>query len=133
VISAGDSYALRLRAAVSGVPAKQIEFSKRTGNNVWVRVLGDAPTYLNGTWHHIAGVSSKAGGMKMYFDGVEIAASATLIDDIVYTTTAHSFWVGRHGDGQTQWDFGGNIDEVRMYSRVLSATEIATLAQGLNN
>ena len=88
---------------------------------------------MDGNWHHVAGVASKTGGMKVYFDGVEVATAATQIDDIIYTTTAHSFWVGRHGDGQIQWDFGGNIDEVRMYTRVLSPSEISALAQGLNN
>jgi hypothetical protein len=133
IVSGGNSYSLRLRANASGVAVKQIEFSKRIANNTFQAILGNAPTFLDGNWHHVAGVASASGGMKVYYDGVEVGAASTQTDDIVYTTTAHSFWVGRHGDGQTQWDFSGNIDEVRMYTRVLSAAEIATLAQGRNN
>jgi hypothetical protein len=133
VISGANAYTLRLRAYHNDAPVKEIEFSKRIGNNSFVGVFGVAPNFLDGNWHHIAGVASKTSGMKVYFDGVELAALPTQLDDIVYTTSAKSFFVGRHGDGQTQWDFSGHIDEVRIYTRVLSAAEIANLAQGLNN
>jgi hypothetical protein len=133
LVSAGNSYLLRLRALSNSLPVKQVEFSKRIGNGTFISVFGDTPNFLDGKWHHVAGVASKTNGMRLYFDGVEVGNSVNQFDDVVYSTTAHSFWVGRHGDGQSQWDFSGNIDEVRVYTRPLSAAEIATLAQGQNN
>ncbi len=53
--------------------------------------------------------------------------------DIFYTTSATGFYVGRHGDGQTQFDFGGNIDEVRVYDRALAGSEISALTAGKND
>jgi hypothetical protein len=133
VISGSNAYTLRLRANANGSAVKQIEFAKRISNNGFVSVFGNAPTFLDGNWHHIAGTASKTGGIRVYYDGVEVGATPSELTDIVYTTSARSFLVGRHGDGQTQWDFGGNIDEVRMYTRVLSPAEIAVLAGGKNN
>jgi len=133
IVSGANSYLLRLRASVNGAPVRAIEFSKRVGQNAFVSVTGEATTFLDGNWHHVAGVASRTGGVTIYYDGVEIASAPAETADIVYNSSAQSFWVGRHGDGQVQWDFGGNIDEVRVYTRALSPTEIADLAGGGNN
>jgi hypothetical protein len=132
VVSGGDAYLLRIRAMVAGALVKQIAFSKRIGEGTFLTVYGPTPTLLDGHWHHLAGVTGAASGMRVYFDGVEVGASADQNNDVLYSATGRGFWVGRHGDGQTVWDFGGNIDEVRLYTRALSAKEIARLAQGFN-
>jgi hypothetical protein len=41
-------------------------------------------------------------------------------------------WVGRHGNGSANFDFQGNVDEVRIYARVLTVAEIQGLAQGVH-
>jgi hypothetical protein len=61
-------------------------------------------------------------------DGV-LKLSCPLALPIVYDL-GKDLWVGRHGNGNQNWDFEGNIDEVRVYTRVLTATEIAALAAG---
>jgi hypothetical protein len=38
--------------------------------------------------------------------------------------------VGRHGAESGDYDLDGNIDDVRIYGRALSAAEIAGLAAG---
>ena len=38
--------------------------------------------------------------------------------------------IGSHANGSTAYDFGGLIDDARVYDRALSATEIANLAAG---
>jgi hypothetical protein len=120
LISGGDQYVLRLRPT-------QIEFSKRIRNQTYAQCIVDFSRHLDGAWHHMAGVTSGA-GTKLYFDGVETCSSA-LGDDIVYDRGPDLF-VGRHGNGQTTWDFDGNIDDVRIYGRAFSAAEIASLAAG---
>jgi hypothetical protein len=81
--------------------------------------------HLNGQWHHVAGVAGPE-GMKLYFDGVE-RCSNTRTDPVVHTRT--NLWVGRNGSGSLD-DFDGNIDDVRIYLRPLSASEIMHLAAG---
>lgn len=79
----------------------------------------------NGSWHYVAATLSTA-GMKLYVDGVEVAADPA-------TTTAEGYaglWrVG--GDNLTGWPslptsqcFAGSIDNVAIYNSALTATTI---------
>ena len=122
LISAGDNYVLRLRAT-------QIEFDKRitgsSGTGTYATCPFGITTHLDGTWHHLAAVSGPT-GMKVYLDGVEKCTNAHN-EDLLYDR-GQDFWVGRHGNGSTAWDFEGNIDDVRVYGRALTAAEIGVLA-----
>jgi hypothetical protein len=126
LVSAGNSYVIRLRPT-------QIEFAKRVstglGTTQFVQCLATVPGHLNGSWHHVAAVTSPSDGMKLYVDGLEVRSEPQLTQDILYDQ-GKDFWVGRHGNGQTTWDFQGNIDDVRVYNRALSPDDIATLAGG---
>ncbi len=129
IVSAGNGFTIRLRPS-------SVEFAKRTGSG-HVHCPGSSPGFLDGRWHHLAGVASRSFGLKVYYDGNEVG-SASGAADVVYSSTAVTepgtgLWVGRHGDDQAGWVFGGNVDEVRIYSRVLSAAEIKSIAEGRNN
>jgi hypothetical protein len=93
----------------------------------WTNCSGNNGTLLNGAWHHVAGVVSST-GMRVYLDGVEICNNGDT------TPVAHdvgpNFFVGRHGAGNEDFDFDGNIDDVRVYNRVLTPSEVAAVAQG---
>jgi trimeric autotransporter adhesin len=94
------------------------------GAGTWV----DLPSGINisGTgWHHVMySFSDATDTHRLYIDGVQVA-SATVANS-VYWTGATTTYIGRHPGG------GSNahalIDDVRVYGRVLSATEVATLA-----
>jgi hypothetical protein len=122
LISAGDNYSLRLRPGL-------IEFSKRINDGTahWVQCDGPVNTHLNNQWHHVAAVSS-IDGMVVYFDGVEICNNGEG-GNIVYDQ-GNTFFVGRHGNNQTNWDFAGKIDDVRVYGRALQANEVQDLFGG---
>jgi len=122
VMSAGDQYLLR-------VTTNSALFAKATSATTYANCNGAVATPLDGAWHHIAGVTTSA-GMVTYFDGVAVCTN-TMGGNIVYALGTE-LWVGRHGTGKLGFDFGGNIDEVRAYNRALSATDIASLAQGNN-
>jgi hypothetical protein len=123
ILSAGNQYSMRILAT-------QMEFSKRIttgGNGAFVQCRPDITGHLDGNWHHMAGVTTPA-GMKLYFDGVEKCTNTTG-GDIRYDQ-GPDFWLGRHGFNQANYDFEGNLDEVRVYNRPLAPDEIAWLAQG---
>jgi hypothetical protein len=123
IISGANVYVLRLRP-------NGIEFSKARGSS-YTQCLGIEPSFLDGNWHHVAAVASSSFGVRVYYDGREICRDAdTQAVDLAGGST--SLFVGRHGEGQTQWDFSGHIDEVRIYNRALGASEVATLAAGRN-
>jgi hypothetical protein len=118
LVSAGDQYILRLRAG-------QIEFAKRITGATHVNCAAAISNHLDGAWHHLAAVTSTA-GMKLYFDGVERCAN-THGENLLYDRGA-DFWAGRHGNASTAWDFEGNLDDVRVYTRALTPLEITALA-----
>jgi hypothetical protein len=130
LISGANAYLIRLRPLSS--PSTQLEFAKSQASGIASLCRGAAATFLDGQWHHVAAVASSSFGVKIYYDGVEVCSNPT-VNDVDYSNAGTGFFVGRHGSGETQWDFSGNMDEVRVYNRPLSALEISALAQGRNN
>jgi trimeric autotransporter adhesin len=101
-----------------------VKGSIQIGASVWV----DLPSGVSiaGTgWHHVMySYSDATNTHRLYIDGT-LVASAT-INNSVYWTGATTTQIGRHPVN----GFYANalIDEVRIYGRVLSATEVARLA-----
>jgi hypothetical protein len=119
IVSGGDQWMMRLHSA-------DLEVSKRTADG-HKQCLGPVTGHLDGNWHHAAATIT-ATAMTVYVDGVlRITCPNTL--PIVYDR-GNNLLVGRHGNGNDMYDFEGNIDEVRVYLRVLTGTEIAALAAG---
>jgi len=93
-----------------------------------------------GSWHHIAVVLYSSSSVNFYIDG-SLSVSGT---------SGISNWAPNSGDanakivmgciypyesnncaGSTAQDFKGLLDDVRIYRRVLSASEVKTLANGV--
>ncbi|MEO8637464.1 MAG: LamG-like jellyroll fold domain-containing protein [Candidatus Taylorbacteria bacterium] len=82
---------------------------------------GAAPTITDSNWHHLVGMYDGS-KVSIWVDGVkksEAAASGT--------TDANSKSVIINNIFGPNWVFNGSIDEVRIYSRALSAQEITEL------
>lgn len=90
---------------------------------------GDVLTFRHdfqpGTWYYIAWTQDKAAGLTMYVNGTKIGATNTWTK--MHDVVAPIDVIGGPG-------FTGLIDEVKIYKRVLSDTEIAAgmLLPGLN-
>jgi hypothetical protein len=80
-------------------------------------LLGTGSLAVN-TWTHLAGTYDGA-TLRLYVNGVQVSSRA-LTGSITVSTNA--LQIG--GDSIYGQYFSGNIDEVRVYSRALSATEI---------
>ncbi len=79
---------------------------------------------LDGEWHHVVGLIDNT-TMELWVDGVQRGTT---------TKTAHTssstepFVLGTHDQGnQTQFDYEGLLDEVRVYPGLLSPADIADL------
>ena len=86
-----------------------------------------ADTFVSiGAWHHVAGVlDESAGTQTLYLDGTPYAAAPaapTIVEDPLATTIR----IGCRGDDSNY--FPGVIDDVRVYARAFSGSEIAALA-----
>ena len=118
------------------------------GNSVSIRLDSGGflvGTYYNGTtfihtnyavtlagtgWHYVAYSFDDVGNVaKLYLDGVAVA-STTATDNIAYNVGVANTFIGkRHGLNGTTYYFNGLIDDARIYNRVLTPAEIASLAE----
>ncbi len=84
---------------------------------------------FDGNWHHIAGTYNGT-AMVLYFDGAKQTICANTYG-IGYTAEPLNF--GKWRDGDTGY-FDGDLDEIRLYNRTLTAQEIREIYwNGINN
>jgi cytochrome c peroxidase len=84
-------------------------------------------TFAPDQWNHVALVADRAlGSGKIFHGGVQVASGSLRTD---FATNA-LFTAGAFNAGN--FVLKGNLDDVRIYNRLLSATEIAALAVGPN-
>jgi Concanavalin A-like lectin/glucanases superfamily len=123
----GSSYALY--TGYSGDPG--LHFYVRAGES---NVLTDAPpdsSVFDGNWHLVAGTYDGS-NVRLYVDGSQVGPAKPAAG-ITYTSpiTDPTFYVDGYppaaGCGGSP-DFPGDIDEVRVYDRALSASELGRLA-----
>ena len=77
-------------------------------------------TYNDGKWHHMTMTGSPT-TIKLYIDGLLVNSRSEAI-----ATGASGITIGEYGGGGG-YVFNGSIDDVRIYNRVLSDTEIKQL------
>jgi hypothetical protein len=77
-------------------------------------------------WHHIAVTYDSANGtIRFYIDGT---ADTVRQYDVPRPVTVAPAWIGGW-DREARW-FLGSLDDIRIYNRVLTASEIQALYQG---
>jgi hypothetical protein len=81
-------------------------------------------TVANGAWAHVCMVYEPS-GQAVFIDGKEVVRNAAPFPKI--TPTTDDLRIGARADGSNP--FIGVIDDVRIYTRALTAQELATLAQ----
>ncbi|PCI98598.1 MAG: hypothetical protein COB14_07725 [Alphaproteobacteria bacterium] len=107
----------------------EICFSLRADTSLTLCSPADWPTDLG--WHHVTGVYNGT-DMRIYGDGVLLNTPAAQTGSI-YSAYNHDICIGTeyaggcYAGGST-WN--GEIDDVRLYNRALSTTEIAALYGG---
>ncbi|MEM7467370.1 MAG: DUF4347 domain-containing protein, partial [Pseudomonadota bacterium] len=112
------------------------------GNLRWFFTSGtvvevESTTPINdGLWHHVA-LTVDSSGTSLYLDGAELtggeilftsgsSASTEFYSDLA-STEIYRVGAANTGGGAPLWEFDGNIDEFRVYSRALSAGDIGQL------
>lgn len=101
--------------------------------NTWAVNVGDGSNRLDitagdittdGKWHHIAVSFDRDGLMRLYQDGIQVSTgnlSTASIGDIFSDNTIK---FGQDGTGNYGIDWVGEMDDVRIWNRVLTADEI---------
>lgn len=83
-------------------------------------------TITNTSWHHVA-ATKNGSTVKLYIDGADVTGTVT---NATLADTATDLHIGIAAVGIIP--FAGNLDDVRIYGRELSAGEISTLYAGGN-
>jgi hypothetical protein len=84
---------------------------------------------LDGNWHHVALTVNNVNLTTLYIDGVAVGSATT--QGFLDVPSANEVSIGRNLDsasGGGQWFYDGLMDDVRIYSNVLTGPEIAALA-----
>lgn len=77
----------------------------------------------DGQWHHFAGVRQGNSAMKLYIDGILQGTAESFPLNLENTTNDSPLYLGRRGSTSGTF-FQGQLDEIRIYERELSAYEI---------
>ena len=130
-----SSYSLTARSAVTLRQGTSLQslliypFDSSGGNgarvyyNAGVLIDQNNGAFADGSWHHFLFVSRSATDHELYVDGVSVGTSAT---SKTLSATLSDITIGAYHP--TAQFFDNSIDDVRVYTRPLSSSEIATLA-----
>jgi fibronectin type 3 domain-containing protein len=96
-------------------------------NNSSEQIIDGQSTLPTGGWHHVAVTLNGATGI-LYVDGSQVGSNTamTLKPSDMGSTTQN--WIGRSQFANDPY-LNGLVDDFRIYTRALSASEIAALAQ----
>jgi len=92
-----------------------------------IQVDSSGSGYNDGAWHHIAW-SIGPPNATLYVDGVPAGTSSSVGAAATFNWGAFPARIGANAVGTAVF-FGGNLDDVSIYSRALSATEILALCR----
>lgn len=102
-------------------PTKSLYFDTYSATARDALYLSNAITDNN--WHHIAATwdgTTNSNGKKLYLDGKLVAQKASAVNSI--GIPAYNFRIGLDGNGN--YPLNGAIDEVKVYNKALTASEI---------
>jgi predicted outer membrane protein len=123
----GGGYALYLTGLSTDVCTPlQICFVFQSGGSYQSVALGKSTVLSNGTWAHLA-ATYDGSAIKLYVDGVE-RASTVYSGTITHNDTNAPFCIGNESTanpGCSGTVFAGDIDEVKLFSRGLTADEVS--------
>jgi len=101
-----------------------LRFVDTVGDSHDVNTGNSLDHYDDEMWHHVVVTYSNSGNVgRLYFDNT-VEVDKTFSDDISIRTTSDALHLG---DGNGERHFNGALDEVRIYNRALSSSEVTEL------
>lgn len=107
----------------------KVEFEVRDASNIpWLnRNIAGGTIFTMGSWFHVVGVYSDSGHwIKTYVNG-QLDREMTGLPVNALGSTTGTFVIGREPFDSSLYFFGGDIDDIRVFNRVLSEQEILAL------
>ncbi len=100
----------------------RIEFAVDDGSTV-SRATYPLSNIDTGTWYHVVGVRDYGTSLKLYVNGEEVGSG---VDNTGDSTSNKDFYIGQRSDTGGLY-FDGLLDNVRIYNRVLTGSEVSDL------
>ena len=102
-------------------------------NNTTSTAVSGTTVLANSTWYHICAtylyVADGTSELRLYVNGSQEALSTSAVGPLNQQTTNTE--IGRRVYSGFQFPHNGNIAEVAIYNRTLTAAEVASLADGM--
>jgi hypothetical protein len=81
--------------------------------------------YKRTGWHFITyTVDGASRNHVLYIDGMKVSSRTDTTKSIVYSGVGKDTYIGKHGNGKTNFNFFGKIDEARVYRAPVSADRV---------
>ncbi len=122
IMSINNDYILR-------VGSTKIEWLRRkstTSGQIYALAAFTSSAASDGKWHHVAGTAGND-GQRLYLDGVQVAGTSNNTPTL--WSSGDHVSVGYHHYRDDHF-FTGELDELRIYGRVLAISEIVHLSRG---
>lgn len=105
-----------------GISDGRAYFTLNAGGADLLATAAGTSSINDGAWHHVVGVRSEERTALLYVDGIQEGSSSfSGSDTSIYANNA--LIIGAHGNEAAN-PLAGTIDEVRVYNRALSSTEV---------
>jgi parallel beta-helix repeat protein len=113
-------------------PVGHIEFSDSTGG---YNLVYTSNAYNDGNWHHVVGIINRSAGsseITIYVDGInDTVESPAQRADLNGAFANYPIYIG--GRYTSTLNFTGSLDEIMVFSRALSQTEVLALYNSQSN
>ncbi|MGB0390671.1 MAG: LamG-like jellyroll fold domain-containing protein [Salibacteraceae bacterium] len=116
----GGDYTERIQIEVH-LGAIYFGWQSTSNSTAWTSFSGG--TIASSTWYHIAVTNSSSSGKQIYVNGKLEASNASTLSPSELSGTV-KFDIGRLYHSSNNHYFDGQLDEVRVWNKVLSAAEI---------
>lgn len=126
VLGRGTGVANNLSYALETFQGK-VYFAVDADGSPWdVQINTGAFTCNDGAWHLLSGVYSPSSYVGVYVDGIVRASTTTSVPSSIYSTSGHTFDIGRLNYFATL-NFLGGIGSVAYHTRAFSDPEVWSL------
>jgi hypothetical protein len=99
------------------------------GGTSGLTYLTDPANFSLGKWYHVA-TTYDGSTLRLYVDGVEKAATVAESGAISYPSTSTWYQVGAYKDPNEDFRHDGQLQDVAVWNRALTAAEIQQVRQG---
>jgi len=113
---------------LSGSGTRAFQIKRRDTNELYVYFFTGndfvSPTSLtSGVWYHIAVTFESNAALKIYVNGI-LEGQVT---NVTTRPTQPNVFLGKFGDGSITGVLDGDLDQVRIFDRAITAAEVTTL------